>query len=282
MNRLDLEDSFSPSPMRASRNGMTHPSTLFALAILALAGCRVPPEAPAEIDDLTTYLYENHDEEDPLVLAAGVDSFVTWLDENFETLDDKYSITPLSEETVDSLDDEDRTSEGLIGLAVVTTSEHSVEDAAFANTAVSIEEVYGDQYTDYTREVVGDVDCFLAAECDRLESDERYTAHFPLGLQSQSHMYNQYVWSEGEVGRAYIQRNWLVEKPTVNNDLLDVDQQMYLNVLLPRESGGHYRLQATWMIVTQSGVDPGVALNLTANSMRGSSEELETWMDENL
>ena len=62
------------------------------------------------------------------------------LDENFETLDDKYSITPLSEETVDSLDDEDRTSEGLIGLAVVTTSEHSVEDAAFANTAVSIVE----------------------------------------------------------------------------------------------------------------------------------------------
>ena len=137
---------------------MTHRSTLIALAILALAGCRVPPEAPAEIDDLTTYLYENHDDEDPLVLAAGVDSFVTWLDENFETLDDKYSITPLSEETVDSLDDEDRTSEGLIGLAVVTTSEHSVEDAAFANTAVSIEEVYGDQYTDYTREVVGDVE----------------------------------------------------------------------------------------------------------------------------
>ncbi len=282
MIRLALEDSFSLGPMRASRNGMTRRSTLFPLAVLVLAGCRVPPEAPAEIDDLTTYLYENHDNEDPLVLVAGVDSFVTWLDENFETLEDKYSITPLSEETVDSLDDQDRTSEGLIGLAVVTTSDHPVDNAAFANTAVSIEEVYGDQYTDYEREVVGDVDCFLATDCDRLEVDERYTAHFALGLQSQSHMYNQYVWSEGQAGHAYIQRNWLVEKPVVNSDLLDVDQQMYLNVLLPRGNGGHYRLQATWMIVTQSGVDPGVALNLTANSMRGSSEELETWMDDNL
>ncbi len=274
---------FPPTTDRDSRSSMLRRLPLALPVLASLVACQPLPEAPETVDELVVYFYENHPDDDPLVLGAGIDSFVAWLEEHADELDDAdYAISPLSEEAVDLLDDEDRTVDGLIGLAVVTTSAHTVDDAAFANTAVSIEEVYGEQYTDYERDVIGDVDCFLDRGCPRLEADERYTAHFPLGLESRSHMYNQYVWGEGEAGTAYLQRNWLVEKPEVNSNLLDVDQQFYMNLLFPKADGGHFRLQATWMIVSQQEVDEDLALNLTANSMRGSSDELEAWMDENL
>lgn len=249
---------------------------------IVLAGCAPLPEAPETLDDLVVYFYENHDNEDPLVLAAGVDSFSTWVEEHGADLEEKYEIGALSEETVDALDDQDRTTRGLIGLAVITESVHAVDDAAFANTAVSIEDVYGDTYSEVERTVVGDTDCFLAVDCDRLEAEERYLATFAPGVTSRSHLWNQYVWGESETLRAYQQRNWILEKPEVSQQSLDVDESFYLNVFLPKDGGGHWRLQSTWMVATQSGVDPDVALNITGNSMRSSSGDLDDWITENL
>lgn len=252
---------------------------LLVLAIL-LGACAPLPEAPGELDELAVYFYENHPDEDLRVMAVGADNLVDWLSEQ-EALEDNYAIGILDEGTVDSLDDTDRSTDGLLGLAVITSSEHPLDDAAFGNTAAPLEEVYGDTYSEVEKDITGDVDCFVDRDCERLEVTERYLATFAFDTQSRSHLHNQYVWAEGENGWAYVQRQWTVEPPVTNSAILEVVQHHYLNVFVTNPEGGHWRLQATWMIPADNGIDHNLALNTVGNSMRGSSEDLDAWIDAN-
>ena len=58
------------------------PATLCFL-LLGLSACSPPPEAPTELGELTTYLFANFDDPDPLVMQAGLVNMVTFL-EDFE------------------------------------------------------------------------------------------------------------------------------------------------------------------------------------------------------
>ena len=53
------------------------------LLLLGLTACSPPPEAPTELGELTTYLFANFDDPDPLVLQAGLVNMVAFL-EDFE------------------------------------------------------------------------------------------------------------------------------------------------------------------------------------------------------
>ena len=56
-------------------------SGMFLAAALGLAvGCGAPPvEAPAEIDELSKYLFENFDSEDPAVMLAGAENLEAYM-----------------------------------------------------------------------------------------------------------------------------------------------------------------------------------------------------------
>lgn len=247
-----------------------------AIAALLLAACR-PPEAPEEFDDLVVWLYAHHQDEDTASMEVGVDALLDWTLEQ-EEIEDQYEITSLGEETVDALDEVDRSAEEMVGLAVVTASEYEVDDAAYAMIVAEIDDVYPDTFVEYERQWDGDPDCFMSHECARLEARENYEAHYPLGLETIAESWNQYVWIEAQTGPTFVQRNWLVHPPETNSELLEVDEQMYLNMFVPWEGGGHRRLQATWMIVTQDEIDDSLALNVTGRSMRDNSETLDEYM----
>lgn len=51
--------------------------------LLGLTACSPPPEAPTELGELTTYLFANFDDPDPLVLQAGLVNMLAFL-EDFE------------------------------------------------------------------------------------------------------------------------------------------------------------------------------------------------------
>ena len=106
-------------------------------------------------------------------------------------------------------------------------------------------------------------------------------SHFALGVVSISEAYNQYLWVDLADGPAMLQRNWLVEPPDVSgplSDYIEVDEQFYLNLFLPR-SGGFWRLQATWMIFSQDGVPEDAALTLAVNNMTDNSDTLDTYLE---
>ena len=55
---------------------------------------------------------------------------------------------------------------------------------------------------------------------------------------------------------------------------------LYLNLFVESADGGWWRLQSTWMVYNNNGVDEDLALGATGNSMRDNSEALDTFLDE--
>ncbi len=258
---------------------MLHSSLPAALALLALA-CKPPPEAPAELDELAGYIYGHHADEDPAAMQAGLEALTTWLEQNWAEAEDGYVISALDEATVDGVDDVDRATENMIGLAVPTASVYSVDQAVYSMVGVMCDEVYPDMFVEYERDTFGDTDCFLDRDCDRLEAREFMESHFALGVVSIAQSYNDYLWVELEGGWAMVQRNWLEQPPEVSGPLasyIEVDEQFYLNLFLPADDG-FWRLQATWMIFSQDGVPEDAAMNMAVSNMTGNSETLDAYL----
>lgn len=253
--------------------------TIVAASALWVGGCKAPPAAPAALDDLAAYIYSHHADEDPEAMQLALEQLTTWLDQNWAEAEEGYEISALDEGTVDAVDDVDRATEGMMGLAVPTASVHTVPMSAYAMVGVPCDVVYPDLFEDYEREFVGDPDCFLDLECDRLEARENYESHFPL-VVSISETYNQYWWVELEDGLAMVQRNWIVSPPEVTGaaaSLVEVDEQFYLNLFLPR-AGGFWRLQTTWMIFSQDSVPEDAAMQMAVSSMVGNSDTLDDYL----
>lgn len=251
------------------------------MSFVALVGCTPPPQAPEELNDLVTWFYAHHSDEEPEAMISGVDRLDEWLDDNLEeVLQDDSQVTALSEETVDTVDDVDRSTDGMVALAVFTESVHTVDDAAFAMVGSEIDVVYPDAFSEYEREWTNEPDCFLSLECDRAEAYERYTASFPLNLYTTSELQNEYLWVQGTERRAMVQRNWLLTPPDTNNPLLEVDEMFHLNLFIESDVG-FVRLQSAWMIVTQEAVNSTTAIRLVGNDYRDNSETLDAWLDEN-
>ncbi len=247
--------------------------------VAALTACRAV-EAPEEFDELVVWLYENHPTEDPAYLEAGVDSLVAWI-EGEEEIANRYTISALGEDAVNALDEVERVAWGLVGMAVITGSEYTVDDAADAMVIASIDDVYP-EFVTYQRQWLGDSDpgCFVDLDCARAESLENYEAHYAGNLITIAESQNQYVWVEAATGPTFFQRNWLTHPPEVNQSLAEVDEQMYLNLFVPREAGGHWRLQATWMDPTLDDIDQA-AIGAVAGSMRRNSETLDEYFASN-
>ncbi len=252
-----------------------------ALTCLPLAlccGCKPPPDAPSTLDDLCSYLFVRHAEEDPEAMLEGMANLDEWLQLHEEQTREGYSVSGLDEETANSLDDEQRSVAGIFGVAVGSVSEHRVDDATYAMVAVDQEEIHGNNYADYKRRYLSDADCFLDQDCARLEATEDYEATI-LVVTSDNHTHNQYLWLETEQGLAMAHRAWLPYPPEVNVSWLVVEEQFYLDVFLPWGEG-HYRLQATWMVNSQDSMDQDAVMNLVIAGMQQHSENLEDWLDE--
>ena len=236
------------------------------------------PVAPEAFDDLTVFLFEQHPDDE--AMAVGVEGLSAWLDATGE-IEPDYSVSPLSEEGVDALDELDHNTENLVGLAVVTRSTHSVEDAAWAMVGADLLQVYPDLFLEYEMSFEGDPDCFLARACPRLAGQEDIHSQFVLGIESYARPYNQYLWVAPESATAMVQRNWLQEPPEVTSELIEVGEQYYLNLFLDDSEGGFWRLQVTWMIYTNNALDEDFILTAAGNSMRDNSVALDSFLDEN-
>ncbi len=203
-----------------------------------------------------------------------------WLQEYEQDTREGYRVEPLSDDAVDALDGEDRAVARMIGVVTGNPSAHPVADATYAMVAVDQEQVHPGRYEDYQVDYLSDLGCFLDLSCDRLELTEDYTANLILGVRSTNHTHNEYLWLEPQAGLAMVHRAWLPDPPEVNLSWLAVLEQFYLDVFLPWP-GGHFRVQATWMVYDQQGVPEDTVMTLVIAGMQAHSEELEAWLDAN-
>lgn len=253
---------------------------LFALPVLA--ACKGPPDAPATLDDLCSYMYSHLPDEDPAAMEAASDQIQAWMEANWQDTEGGYTVSPLDQPTVEALDAQLRNAADLTGIAVVTTSNHTVDEAAYAMVMVSQSVVYPDTFVSYDRTYIDDPECFMSRECTWLQTEEQMDSQFVslITITSSSHSINQYIWTDSEVGISMVHRNWLTEQPDISPEWLGVTEQYYLQAFLPRE-GGHYRLQAMWVIYASDMVPTETGLKLTATNFETNSETLEAWLDAN-
>ncbi len=251
---------------------------LLILGLVVAQACKPPPDAPTQLDDLCTYLFSHHSDEDSANMEAGVNNLITWLDKNLEMTLEGYSVSGLDSTTTGALDGQERSVLGIFGVAVGTESAFPLADAVYAMVAVDQEEIHGDYYSDYQRDYLSDPACFLAQSCPRLEATEEYEAHFTLGITSRNYTHNQYLWVDTYGGLAMAHRAWLVEPPEVDFYWLQVEQQYYLDVFVPA-AGGHRRLQVTWMVNNQDAVPQDLVMNLVIDGMIDHSDNMEDWFN---
>lgn len=264
------------------------------LVLSSLLACKRPPEAPRDLDELSTYLYEHHVDDDPEALAVGLGNLRTW----FETEHDPdaragFELTVgLSQAAVDALDGStawshpdtkaSRASEGMGGAAAGTVGLHRTQAYVDAMVTVDQDVVFPKTFKEWGRTWrLCDGDTFASRDCLALESDEQQHSDFGL-TSSVGEAYNQYRWVELEDGQwAMTHRNWQIYPPEVTLEVMEVVDQYYLNVFVPGTDGTTtYRYQATWAVFGEK-VPEATALDLTTNSMFSSSDDLEDWLDEN-
>lgn len=253
------------------------PPAAAAIALVVITGCPRPPDAPEDLDELCSYLFVHHPDEDAAEMAAGLANLATWLDGHWEETTDGFVVQGLTDSVVDGLDGKDRSVDEILGVAIATRSEHPVDAASSALLEVDQKEVEPDWYETFDRTFVTDLDCFMARECLRLETLELMEVNLALGIKSTNEAYNQYAWTEIEDGWSLVQRSWLVDQPEDNSPLLEVYEQYYLNAFVPRDDG-HYRLQTTWLVNDQTLLGEDATLYMVALGMETHAENLEAYL----
>ncbi len=252
-------------------------SSLLLPLVMAL-GCKPPPDAPSDLDQLCEYLYSHHADEDLETMEVGLDNLLAWLDSHWEEASEGYVVTELSQETANSLDENEHSVEGILGLSMAHRSDHGVYDSAYAVAIEEQDTVFPDLYDEYEREYSSDEGCFQDQSCERLEALEWMTTGYALGITSTSNAHVQYVWVETEAGTAMVMRNWFVEPPEVNFDWISIQEQYYLNLFLPRNNGS-YRLQAMWLVFEQDNVPEDLALSMATSDMTENVEQFDAYLD---
>lgn len=256
---------------------MTLPRPLLLALLLPLAACQPPPEAPEDLDELCSFLFEHHSDEDLAYMQAGVDNLVIWLDEHIAEAEDGYSVTGISEESVSDLGGRAHSVQDIYGVSLPTVGEHSVLDMVEGLTTLDFVTVDPDYYEDFERTYHSDIDCFVDRSCDRLATHELQDISLPFNIHSLNQAEHEYLWLND--GAAMVQRSWLDEPPETNSSWLEVDDQYYLNAILPRE-GGHYRVQTTWLVNSQDDVPRDTVMALVVRGLRDNAAALETFLAE--
>ena len=102
-----------------------------AVAILTV-GCR-PPDAPKDLDKLSSYLFGHVWTDDPVELETGLENLRTWLDNNLEATEDGFEVQVLDQQQVNQLDNCTRDVSGLVGATVATRRDYSVDQMVLTN-----------------------------------------------------------------------------------------------------------------------------------------------------
>jgi hypothetical protein len=248
----------------------------------ALSGCRPLPEAPMELDELCGYLFEHaNDDDDTLALEAGAINLDAWLDVNIDATIEGYSVNTLSDDSVNALNDGERSLDGVKGAAVGHTSEYAITDLVSALVGDDMMAIYPDNYETFSRTFDDDPACFLAGDCVALQAETFSTIDYSVVTVEVDSMV-QYRWVEtADYGRVAIERTWMRTPATVSLDFLSVDQQYYVWMFIPGVDGsGSRSIQATWMVAQLgSGAPPeDVVLGIVVNSMSKGADDLDGWL----
>ena len=245
-----------------------------------LAACR-PPQAPEELDDIMSYLFEHHQERSTAALRQGTENLDAWLIDHQDETWEGFEVSPLSNEAVSALDGTERDLTNLVGVAVGYDIPYSVTEVMEVILfAEPIEFNQGD-IIEYQRTVVENTEeCFAERSCESLSYITDALGNYPLGLEVRSKTMNQYRWVDTDMGEVIIQRTWMMEPAEANWDSIDLNQQYYVTTFVPIEEGMR-RVEAGWVVASLGDlpVPENIALNLAIGTLTAFRDKVVAWKE---
>ena len=236
---------------------------LTSLSLTLAVGCKPPPQAPQELEELCAYLFHHMaDEPDEdgamLEFEAGITNLDAWLNKgnNLENTLEGYQITALDSEAVDALGNQSaRGVDELIGAAVAIDHPFGRKRMAFATVVADWAKVVPENYDEYYREFDKDPSCFTDRSCTELEASA-YGASSWAGLVDVETWNDiEFRWVETDIGWVVAHRSWLTRPGNASWDSLEIHAQYFLGITLPNGDNDSIRLMSTW-IDTEYGVLP--------------------------
>jgi len=259
--------------------GVPMPRLVHVLLPVALTACRAPPEAPAELEELTSWLYGRVETGTDEEMEVGLGNLVAWMDTRFEEATEGYTVDNIPEDIAHAADGRSGPLEGLVGASVATRIAASIDDVAEAMLVHDQMEVFEGEYISFEREFENDIRCFARGECATEKARTQSVNNYPLGLELGVDFNTQWRWVEGPDGPTIVYRTWLRDQADVNKDWLGVNYQYFLGVTMPRD-GQTRRLQTTWIAASlgDTPVPEDMALNMVIDGMTNTDATLETYL----
>jgi hypothetical protein len=246
--------------------------------ILFLLACKVPPEAPQELDELTHYLYREWANEDPAVLQAGMANMATFLSEQdlngqLKVLDRSWELTSIAATDLHDVEwPEERNPADTYGVALGYESVGRVDEHAALQlepdqlpvepSAVAYERNYPD---------MDDPSCFSDRTCDVLFTENEITRkNLLMSISFTLHKHMRWVALEddsfGMISRAH------VITPTVGEGGNATVWQTYsMDVWLPNDNGSD-RFQVLWSEADVAGASDNIQIGTIKSSINDHME----------
>ena len=242
----------------------------------ALVGCKGPPDAPKELEELATFLFENTRDGSDEELAAGLENLVDWLDDGYAEAHEGYRIDQLSQASVDALDHRSFNLNGLVGASVASRIQHRIKPVVRVLVDGDATKVYGDTYIEYKRVWDTDADCHTDRDC--LWGEASVTSLADYGITEVASSYRaEFRWVETAYGWAHLHRTWLLEP--IDALGVETQSQFYIGVSM-QDNKRTERFQASWIAYeTDIPISEESALNQTIKRLLDSEEEIDVWLD---
>ena len=243
----------------------------YLLTILFLTGCKKPPEAPEELNELTRYLYREWNNEDPLVMEAGVQNLYNFLEDlDLEgDLNDRAFLVepPLESDLVDIDRPEERDPQDCYGISVAGVSVWPVRDHARLQIESDQLPMEGSA-KEYIRSFpdTDDPDCFRDEGCAVLVT-ENEVERTNLFISVEFVLYKDLRWvqmlDEDVEGSAIIARSWTDQTWVGEGGDSFLYQSFSLDTWLGINDDETWRFQLIW-----SEGDVGVSEDLVVNAVK--------------
>ncbi len=208
-------------------------SSVVLVLSLSAIGCQSPPEAPSDLESLLGFLFQHMDDEDPAALAEGLENLHEWFqdDDQLQRAREGFLINNLPAESLEGLDDRQRSPSGLEGIAVAAKSPFCAKALAGLLTWQDFGQLL-DNFDLYERTFTSDPTCFGPRECLAVEADSHTKSAWAGIVDMESRYSIQYRWVETSVGWMMLQRFWL--KDPVNGDQFEVKMKAnyYIGVIM--------------------------------------------------
>jgi hypothetical protein len=265
---------------------------LLVLIALAATGCKPPPEAPTDLSELSLYLFEMFDDEDPLVMQAGMVNLLAFLEDyeadvdlsvESEARDRAWSMPALTEEHWGGAPHWDGSvAEDQLPIAVAVRSAYDGATHTDLIPMVDQTPLESNSSEVYDRELLADFDDWVAGDLDKLETrNDIHRLNFLLDVNYVAWKDFRMVELPDDGGTAMVARSWTTEQ-YIDNDA-DNTLDFFSNVEVTIPSGeGTLRWNCLWgSVMFNPEIDETILANTVRNGLQEGFENTEAYLDDN-